>query len=123
MGKLVPFDEPEAKTQPVDVGPPPDDAIAGASWLHRLLRLELWQLLQDPNLKESERRAEVLRFSRAITSSTPNHELYQIRRQLEADEKETEGKTLGGEVTPVAPSQSGPIRASAPRGKQRDTVH
>ncbi len=123
MGKLVPFDEPDAKTKPEDVGAPPDDAIAGAGWLHRLLRLELWDVLQDATLKPHERRAAVLRFSRAITAATPNHELFQVREQLKADEAETDGKSLGGEVKPVAPTKSGSLRASAPRSKSRDTVH
>lgn len=110
MGQLVPF----TKT-PEAIEAPPDDSIAGASWLARVLRKELHGVLQDPGLTAAERRAEVVKFSKVITQATPNHELYEARKQLREEEAETKPTQLRGAVTRAKTSGARHIRAHAPR--------
>lgn len=101
MGKLVPFNRPTRKKKsPYEkLGPPPDDAIEGANWLSRLLRLELFEVVIDEKTTAKERRADILRLGRAITQATPNDEIFQARQEVRADESEIEGETLKGQVS------------------------
>ena len=118
LGKLVKFSATSAKRELDDIGPPPDDSIAGASWLSRVLRRELSAVLADPTIRGDKRRAEILRFARAITASTPNHEIYEAREAVRADERESSSPKLSGEVVRrVATGRSRSLRAHAPRGK------
>lgn len=119
MAKLVRFVAKASSRddEPGELGPPPDDAIAGAAWLNRVLRRELWSVINDPTLSVKERRGEILRYSRAITASTPNHEIYEAREVVRGDERDTVGPKLSGELTRATASRPRPLRSNAPRGK------
>ncbi len=119
MGKLVPFRVPNAKPRE-PVGPPPDDPLARASWLHNLLCNELFDSITDGTLTAEDRRELVFRFSARITQAMPNHEIAQARDQLRADEAAVDGKKkLGGQVTGATGSEPRPLRAAAPRGRSK----
>lgn len=115
---LVPFKR--ANGKPRDpVGPPPDDPLKRASWLHNLLCNELFDAITDGNLTADERRELVFKFSNRITQATPNHEIASARDEVRGSEAADEGgrKKLGGEVTGATGSEPRPIRAAAPRGR------
>ncbi len=110
MGELVAF---TAEPEPIEE--PPDDSIAGAAWLARILRQELHGALVDPGLNKAERRDQVLRFSKAITAATPNHELYEARQVVREDEDEIKTSSLRGSVTSAKKPGTRRLRANAPR--------
>lgn len=110
MGALVAF-----TAEPDPIEEPPDDSITGAAWLARILRQELHGALVDPGLNKAERRDQVLRFAKAITSATPNHELYEARKVVREDEEEIQTSALRGSVTSAQASGTRRLRADAPR--------
>jgi hypothetical protein len=119
VGKLVPFRVPNAKPRE-PVGPPPEDPLDRASWLHNLLCNELFDSITDGTLTAEERRELVFKFSNRITQAMPNHEIAAARDELRRDEAETDGKKkLGGQISRAAGSKSRPLRASAPRGRAK----
>jgi len=132
MGKLVAFN-PEAhsraapgRKKKAEIGEPPDDAIAGAAWLNKLLRHELHSVQTDPTLSTKERRDLVLKFARAITTSTPNTEIFEARELVRGEDAAVSGggEKLGGELKRATKSRARPLRASAARGKaDREPVH
>ena len=116
MGKLVPFMAAATESDSMaSIGPPPADAIAGASWLNHLLRIELYAVHRDPALSPEQRRAEILRLARSINASLPVHEINQAREQLAEDREQLAGKTLHGEVTRASSSPAPTLRAAGPR--------
>jgi hypothetical protein len=92
--------------------------MGGAAWVAKLLRRELFDILQDVNLSTSQRRDLVLKYSKAITQSIPNSEIFEARELVRADESKT-GKPnqLQGKVGRAAKRGARPLRATAPRGK------
>lgn len=119
MGKLVPFRVPNAKPRE-PVGPPPEDPLARASWLHNLLCGELFDAITDGTLTAEQRRDLVFRFSARITQAMPNHEIAAARDEVRRDEAEVDGKAkLGGKVTGATGSEPRPLRASGPRGRTK----
>ena len=96
MGKLVAFSQRVKRiADPYEeLGPPPDDAIEGAAWLSRLLRIELFAVVVDKKSTPKDRRADILRLGRAITQATPNDEIFQARQEVRADESEIEGNLI-----------------------------
>ena len=110
MGDLVPF---TAEPEPMEE--PPDDSIAGAAWLAKLLRKEIYGVTTDPGLTTAERRDQILKFGKAITAATPNHELYEARKTIREDEEEIKASKLRGSVTSAKTSGTRRLRANAPR--------
>ncbi len=110
MADLTPFTE---ETDQLEA--PPDDSIAGAAWLAKLLRKELHEVASDPSLTAAERRDGVLKFAKAIISSTPNHELYEAREEIRDDENESKLETLTGTVTDAPTPGARRLRANSPR--------
>ena len=114
MGQLIPF-----FTDAEDAEAPPDGSIEGAAWLAKVLRQELHGVLADPGLTTAERRAEVVKFAKVITQATPNHEIYEARKQLRDEEGEAKESSLRGTVTTSAKtSRAGHLRADAPRKRK-----
>lgn len=113
MGELVPhaFD-------PEPVEAPPDGSIAGAAWLAKQLRRELHAIMSDRVLSTKQRRDELIRFAKAITSATPNEELYEARKAIREDEQESKPTKLRGKLTRAGASRTGHLRANAPRGRE-----
>lgn len=119
MGKLVPFKAPNAKPR-APVGPPPEDPLARASWLHNLLCNELFDSITDGSLTAEQRRELVFKFSARITQAMPNHEIAAARDELRTDEAAVEGKKkLGGELSRASSSQPRPLRTAAPSGRAK----
>jgi hypothetical protein len=118
MGKLIPFHDPELDAQQAqDLEPPPGDAIASSAWLSKLLRLELYQVLQDVTLTAAERRCEVLRFARAINHAMPMHEQFEVRQMIQDDDAELRDAGLRGEVSRVTQGSPRSLRAPSARRK------
>lgn len=110
MGELVAFTaEPEPEEEP------PTDSIGGAAWLARLLRKEIYGVTRDPGLSTAERRDQILKFSKVITSSTPNQELYEARQVIREEEEEVQVSKLRGSVTSAKTQGTRRLRADAPR--------
>ena len=110
MGELVAF-----TLEPEPTEAPPDDSISGAAWLARLLRREIHGVVTDPGLTTAERRDQILKFSKVITSATPNHELYEARKVIREDEEEIKTSKLRGSVTNAKAQGARRLRANAPR--------
>lgn len=104
-------------SEPKPIDEPPDDAIEGANWLIRILRKELHSVVTDCGLTAAERRAEVVRLSKAITSATPNHELYEARKVLREEESDLKEATLRGKVTSATTPRARHLRSNNPRRK------
>ncbi len=120
MGKLVPFRVPNAKPRE-PVGPPPEDPLERASWLHNLLCNELFDSITDGSLTAEQRRDLVFRFSARITQAMPNHEIAAARDEVRRDEAQVDGKAkLGGKVTGATGSEPRPLRAAGPRGRTKE---
>jgi hypothetical protein len=115
----MPFAKLSALRRKIEAPPPPDDPIEGAAWLSKVLRRELHAVLVDPSISDTDRRAEVLKYSRAITSATPHNELAAIKEQMRNEESQKEGLSLGGELVNASSSNTGYLRAKAKQVRKK----
>jgi len=53
----------------VALGAPPEDALAAAKWAYRLLMMQAYETMIDPNLSQSDRRREI----RVILAGAKGH--------------------------------------------------
>lgn len=76
----------------VELGPPPDDPMAAAKWAHRLLTLQAYETMLDPNLSETQRRKEIRTVLRDASKHLTDANRYDIKLMILKQRSELEDR-------------------------------
>lgn len=108
----------------VDLGPPPEDALAAQAWLHRAMVLSAADAMLDTEISAATRRRELRTIAIAADKLVPNRDLWEARELIKRDREALEqrarartGAKLEGAPTSVSASANvipiRPLRVTA----------
>lgn len=78
-----------------NLGPPPDDAMAQASWARKLLMLQAWETTLDSKLSQSLRRKEIRSILRDAARHMTDAARYDTKKLIEEQRQQTEARRRG----------------------------